>query len=496
MNDFNTPTRQSAKGILVIFGISVYKLIKQAIVVVSLFLLKYLSSDKDSFVLSSKFLLITILFIAFLFLLAILKYRSFKFYLSESNFILNKGIINKEEISIPKYKIQNVLIKQNLIQQIIDVVSVAIETAGDDSTEIEIKALSKEDANHLKQLLLSDRSQVETETTKTKTDTNIYFKVSIRKLLLEGITENHFKSFMLILFFIVGLYNDVKEFVKSFGLWEKLDGYFQLSESGIIGFVLFNLSLVLILLAFAFLVSLVKTVIENFNLRVLQGSKGLEINKGLFNKVSVALMASRIQNTTLKTNRLKQTLGLYQLSFTQAMLNKKQGKNFKIIGLGKEKANDLVLKFYPELFKDTNKLKPNRYFVFKEGIAYGLLIGLCNLIFAFATPKAFLLNIPIVVLSAMAMYYGYKKAYFIISDRYLTIGSGRFIETKTDFLELHKIQAVSLSQTLFQKRRGLASVKVFSASKALEIPHIKLTLANTINNYLLYKVESSDKSWM
>jgi len=70
------------------------------------------------------------------------------------------------------------------------------------------------------------------------------------------------------------------------------------------------------------------------------------------------------------------------------------------------------------------------------------------------------------------------------------------IDLTTSYLEISKIQAVSIRQTIFQKRRQLASVKIFSASKSLTIPQIYLATANDINNYLLYKVESEDKDWM
>ncbi len=93
------------------------------------------------------------------------------------------------------------------------------------------------------------------------------------------------------------------------------------------------------------------------------------------------------------------------------------------------------------------------------------------------------------------MIYRYKKSYYAIDTNYLTVGSG-FITTKTQILEHHKIQMVNYSQNIFQKLKNTASIKIHTASDSLTIPYIKSKRAQAIVNYLLYKVESSDKDWL
>jgi len=148
--NFETPSRQSAKGIIVIFGVSAYKILKGlAIAFIALFL-KYIKSDKSPDLTSPIFILSCIGLVVLFLLIAVLRFLNFKFFIKDNYFFLRKGIFNKEEISISKDKIQNVYIKQNVIQQLINVVSLSIETAGDDKTEIEITALSRDKALVLK----------------------------------------------------------------------------------------------------------------------------------------------------------------------------------------------------------------------------------------------------------------------------------------------------------------------------------------------------------
>lgn len=493
--NFDTPSRQSLKGIVVIFGYSIYKVIRATIIIIAAFFIKYFQSDKEFNLTSPKFIISISCFILFFLVLAILKYRNFMFHVDSSYFILNKGIINKEEVSVATSKIQNVYIKQNVLQQLINVVSLAIETAGDDKTEIEISALEKPKAIALKALLLSDNKAVVGDKIPQDT-TSIFFKASLKRLFLEGISENHFKSFVLIFAFIMSVYNDLKEFVEQLNISSRFNSWFALDAESFMGLLLLNVFIVLLLIIVSFLFSLVKTVIQNFDLTVVRNLDGLEISKGLFNKINLSLKSSRIQTVTVATNRFKRILGLYQLAFTQAMVNKKQKQKFNIIGLSLSKINALLEEFYPKALNNTVKQKPNKYMIYKVFFIATLPIIALNIFLFYFPITAYLINIPIVGIIVLSAFYSYKKKYYSIDDNYIVIGGGGFIDTTTSILEIHKVQGVSLIQTVFQKQRGLASVKLYSAGKFLTIPHICLKTAQDITNYLLFKVESEDRDWM
>ena len=70
------------------------------------------------------------------------------------------------------------------------------------------------------------------------------------------------------------------------------------------------------------------------------------------------------------------------------------------------------------------------------------------------------------------------------------------ISQKWKQMELFKIQSVQFRQTIFQKRRKLASLHLMNASGSMTIPYIDEKLAMQIYNYLLYHTEVSKKKWM
>ena len=63
-------------------------------------------------------------------------------------------------------------------------------------------------------------------------------------------------------------------------------------------------------------------------------------------------------------------------------------------------------------------------------------------------------------------------------------------------MELFKIQSVEFRQTIFQKRRKLASLHLMNAAGSMTIPYINALMAKQIYDYLLYHTEVSKKKWM
>ncbi len=495
--DFSQPRRQSSKGILVIFGFKTFKFFKSFFVLFVAFGISIF--QKKSFANFGLFniVLIVIGLLLVILIISVLNYLNFKFYVKNEDFHLSTGILNKDNTIIPKSKIQNVYIKQNFLQQIINVVSVNIETAGDDKSEIEISALDKIQAKQLKELLFSKNKVSEgIQTEAEDIEDDVFFRASLKRLFLEGISQNHLKSFLIIVSFIFGLYYEAKDYVKQLNIEEQFENSTIFNDEALFGLLVTNVVIVLLFLFVSVLFSVVKTVVVNFNLEVVEHQKTVEINKGLFNKMSLSLTPSRIQNLEVKTNRIKRYFGLYRLSVKQAMVNKKQQKNFAIVALEKSQLDYLINRLLGAYDATTERQKPEFYYKRILWLKLSVLAVLLNIpAYFFLGTYFWAINIPLVLLMFTFVHFKYKKAYYFISEEHITIGSG-FIDSVTNILEIHKIQSVRFQQTFFQKQQDIASIIVSTASKDVTIPYIKSAHAKTICNLLLYSVESQDRDWM
>lgn len=500
MYDFKNPSRQSIRGIVVLFGFNSYKIIKSLFIAIAGFSYYFIKGEKV-FGLSQKSVLLIIAFV-FLFILfrSVLQYLYFKFHIVGDDFILSKGVLNKEKITVSKSKIQNIYIRQNVLQQIINVVQLDIETAGDAKAEVKITALSRSKAQALKTVLLShinSEVQVETETVlNSNNEQNIYYKASFKKLILEGFSENHIKSFLIIAGFIGGLFSTYEGIFKELKLGAKFEALIIHNKESISVLIVIMLSALIVTLVISILFSIIKTVLLNFELQVLEHKKTIEIKKGLFNKVAIVLSPSRIQNIEIVTNRLKRYFGLNTLLIKQAMVDKKLQKHFSIVGLDQLQVNYLIEKLMQQFTIVSEKGKPERYYIRVLLFTALLPIGIFNILgYSILENQFWLVNLIIMPLVSLMIYWKYKKAYYKLNENMLIVGNGS-ISTKTELLEIYKIQAIATKQTLFQKLRRIATVEVYTASKVTKILYVKENRANDIVNFLLYQVESQRKDWM
>ncbi|SDS33318.1 putative membrane protein [Formosa sp. Hel1_31_208] len=496
VSDFSQPMRQSSKGIIIIFGFNAFKFFKRFFVIFIAFGLSLTKKKSFANLSPNTILLIIVGIIIILFVVAVLKYLNFKFYLNDDDFHLSRGIMNKDKTVIPKSKIQNVYIKQNLLQQIINVVSVNIETAGDDKSEIEISALDKPTALRLKKQLFNKVDTTSSNQIEYIEQTTVFFKASMKRLLLEGLSQNHLKSFAIIMSFVFGLYYEFKDYLKDLNLQERIENSVHFDSDTLLSILIANLIIIVIVIFISSLFSVVKTLIVNFGLEVIEHQKTIEINKGLLNKVSLSLTPSRIQNLVITTNRLKQYLGLHTVSVKQAMVNNKQKKSFVIVALEKIQLYHLLDKLLKQYNHALQKNKPEPYYNRISAIEMFLFILVINIpAYVIFGNEKWWINLILFPIAALYIYISFKKAYFTLDDHFVTIGSG-VIDTTTNILEIHKIQSVEIKQSIFQKRRNIASVIISTASKDVKIPYIKEELAIQIHNFLLFKVESQQKDWM
>ena len=493
--DFSEPQLQSSKGILIIFAFKSFKIFKEFIFIfiglgVSLTRKNVLERINISYLWLGLFLIILSLLI-----FAVLKYLNFKFHLSEDSFHLATGIINKDTIVVPKSKIQNVYIKQNLLQQIINVVSVKIETAGDDKSEIEISALDKKVAEALKnQLFYKSNEYLDTRETPLNAQ-DVFFKVSPKRLLLEGLSQNHFRSFAILLSFIFGTFYQIESNIKDLEIYESANNVnFDSLSSGL--YVVLILLMIIVGLVVSTLFSVIKTFIINFNLQLVQNDDTIRIEKGLLNKVSLSLAPPRIQNIVISTNRLKHYLNLHTLSVKQAMVSNKQKKALRVVALESEQLDNMVKRLIPNYIEPQIKFKPESYYLRILSIRAFFVVCLLNIPLLF-TSLIFIITMNLLMVSFAIAFIliTFRKAYYSVEDDFVTIGSG-FIDRTINILENHKIQSIRMKQTIFQKKYGIASLLIYTASKEVKIPYIKENVAVEIHDFLIYNVEFKNKDWM
>ncbi len=493
--DFSEFTRQSSKGIIVIYGNLLITIFKKTWVVFLLLITrisKFRHFDKTYFIVG------VICLFVFLFIRSYVLFRNFQFKIEGDNFILKKGIFSKKNTSISLDRIQNINFSQNLIQQLINVYQVSIETAGSNKTEISIKALSLQDAKALKEKISSkDIQEKELEQDSLKP----LLTIDAGSLLKVSFSENHLQSLLVFLGLLLGFYQQIEDVFKNFFEEDILKNYVKESKELVFGSFFLIVIVLFVLLIIAIASSFVRVFLFHFNLRFFMKNDAFEIKQGLTNKKMIVLKKGKVQSITISTNPLKKKLGISYVVFKQAVsgkVKKKKEKLIKIVGckeLHLERIKESL--FLKNELVNSKKEYPHSYFKFRiafKSMLWILFINVFLLLF-FNSLKTLYFNSIWIPLFLFIAYKKIKKTFFKISENLLLVGKGA-LETHFTYVEIFKIQNIKLRQTIFQKRRDIIDVVLQTAAGKIIIPCVPYHRAIDIYNYMLYKVEKSTKEWM
>jgi len=433
---------------------------------------------------------------------SVLTYFRFYFHVEDGAIIIDKGVLRRTKTNIPFERIQTINLQQNIVHQIFGVVSLEIDTAGAKKSELTIDALKKEDAEALRMFILEEKDQLtvasnEDEVAEEKEETaeETILKLDVGDLVKVGVSQNHLRSMAILFAFVFSTLNELTDNVTDV-VEEQLSGYQEalLSNTWIV-----FLGSVIIVAIISFIYSLINTILKNFELKLSTKKGGLKLVRGLLNREEISINKSKVQNISWSDNPLRSLFSMYTVQIEQASSSQADQLKAKIKIPGsymEQVQNILQVVFGQKKIQSDERYRVSillkyRIFIF-SGVLPALLaagIGYLNL----GLPGLWFLTwMPLVWLST-SLYY--MKRSFQLDDELLQNNRGTF-GNHFEMLHIYKVQAVSIKQSWYQRRKMLASVVLHTAAGSIRIPFIPLQQAEALENFFLYKIESDTRKWM
>jgi putative membrane protein len=497
--NFNQPQRQSLVGIVVIFLESVFQVLKATwpIIVISA-----LKANSKSILVGS---LILLGMVAFLGIYSFLKYRSLTFYIDEDNdeFIVSDGIINKTKTTIQLHKIQQVNIKQNLVQRIIGVYVLDVDTAGSDKKEGDIKAISHQLAIALKSKLLENAgkkaivSEDDIAEAKPEYKAIPFLKINLVSLLKIGITSNYVKSVGLILTFFFTIYENLhqagaEDFIKT----DSIEGFVDNNSLWYSG-----LLLVLIMFSIVFLINIGRTLIKFFDYTVTKQKGSLMLTYGLINTQSTILKPEKVQIVKISRNYLQKKLNVLEIKIRQAISNEKKDNKslIEIPGCNTFERDEILKLLFKQLPEKGVMMQPNfRKLVFS--IFLTIVVPLTGyLLFGnYIEPRAFeyaSVAIFYLVFVLVILFFGFRNYRLFINENHIIKQSGAW-DIDNEIIQIEKIQAITTSQLFWHKSLNIGSLTMHTAGGNITFYLGKFDKINEYVNLWLYEIETSNSNWM
>lgn len=502
VNNFTEPTRQSKVAILLIILKTYRILVRQALPLILLFFVgKGFSGGKGQTILIgiSVFAVLGMIY-------SIINYFRYYFYINDDELIIESGVFKRSKLNVPFDRIQTINFEQNIIHRIFNVVRLKIDTAGSAKAEFEFHAISNEKAESLRTLLLSKKKQAKNEENtlelmdsleeKSTPVFKTIMQLDVLDLIKAGAVENHLRSGGIILAFMWWIWSSIDEMgMHDDILNEQLEETVMSQVNS--GLILVGIAIVIFFLL-SFIVSMVKMVITNYDLKFMRSENGFKINGGLFTKKDVSALDHKIQVVSWGDNPLKKLIGIKDLQLKQAssiVLNKKT--SIKIPSCKEEHIELVKNTLYGKKALAGINYSPidKRYFYRNGGILSLIAIGLVTLlIYLDQDPQAIFFGVA-GVLIVFTFYLSFRKKRYGFNEEMLVIRGGTYGD-KTELLPIYKIQSLSKQQSPYQRRNGLANLVVHTASGKVGIPYIDNGIAQNIMDEFLYRIETDRRKWM
>ncbi|WP_037320906.1 PH domain-containing protein [Salegentibacter sp. Hel_I_6] len=502
-NTYNAAQRQSIAGVLLIFFSSLYKLFRMFWALGAYLLFSGPSKTTLIYTAIGLFVVTGLTLIY-----SYLYYRKFIFYIDydREEFVLEKGIFSTENTAIPFDKIQQVYFKRSILQRVINVYSLVVDTAGSNEKEVEIKAISEEDANRLSEILLRVKSEkIEKEHPEqddlVEESKEVWtHKVGILTLLKIGISTNYLRGLSLVFAFIMTVYNRINTYFKD--RIDDFENYFS-QFSGVLqsfGYLAIIFGLLLLL---SISITIIEVFIKYYGLKIKQNNDKLEVEMGLKTNTKVSLQPRRLQLMRIKTNPIQQRINLYEAQISLASSENELQKNkIKIPGLGKEIVKKIKSFLYSEDSKSRFRttFRPDKLLLFRK-LSFALIPILIFLSFWNFTE---IINFQVwLIVLLLSLYFitaltlqilSFKARKLIITEEFLQKKKGFWNKTE-ETLELFKIQSISVKQPIWYRRKNLVNLVFHTAGGDLRFYAVNNDILQYIN-YVLYKAEVTSKNWM
>ena len=378
--------------------------------------------------------------------------RAYEYRLDGDTFDIYSGVLSRREREIPFERIQNVDIAQNVVQRVFGIAELRLETAGGGGeSEARLRYVSREEATRLQELI-SRRKRGDTTERDPGAPDDILFELDSRELGVLGFTSANVRLLGLISgIFVIASPVAADQFSPRLSLLLLLGPAFAVAG-----------------LVFLWIASGVQAVLRYYGFRLYRHDEELRYKRGLLQQYDGTIPLSKIQTLMVRENLLARTVGYGSLAIETAGYAPGQDNNVEsAVPIAKrERVFELARTIEdigdPEFTRPPKRAR-TRY-VARYTIIVGVLTGISYAINRFTGELPFwFATVGLLALVPVAAHLKWRNLGYCAGDRYVITQHG-FWTRRTTIVPYYRVQTLSSSQNVFQRRRDLATLVVDTAT--------------------------------
>ncbi|KFZ41687.1 hypothetical protein CS060_13660 [Anoxybacillus flavithermus] len=383
------------------------------------------------------------LFLLYALFAGYMSWRRFTYRFEENEMYIEQGIFVKKKRYIPFERIQGISQSFGLLQRLVGVVQVHIETAGRqiDDPEVVLPAISIEEADQIKRAI---RNQNEGNML-IQNEMDVVFTLRFRDVLFLAVTSGGAFG---VIAAIGAFFSDFNDFIP----FERLKTFLPIDDMTSTIVLLFTMLIV------AYILSIVGHLLRYMNFTVVKQKNTLMITTGLLQKKSISTSIERVQAIVVKESPIRYLFGYVSVHLVHAggsLDDGKQGSLLLFPIVRTSEVTSLIATCFPE-YRLHGSLRSlctcARWRYMLRSLYTVMLIPIITIVF-FQRFETLLLLVPAVYVG----YRSYKRAGVAIKSEQLALRRG-WLTTKTVYMLKHRIQSLTISQSRMQQRLGLCTV--------------------------------------
>ncbi|WP_103019478.1 PH domain-containing protein [Salinibacter altiplanensis] len=403
----------------------------------------------------------------------LLQYWRFSYRITPKQIVIQSGVLNRKNRSIPIERVQNIQIERNLVARLCGIAKVKLETAGSSSTEGSLAYVHQGEARKIRQVVRSFQrgaQEADAATSEDAADTETLLDMPLRRVLLSGAFRFSL-LYLAVIFTVLELFNPE-------ALVERV-----LRARGRVGWVseiVFShpaLAILATVVAAVFLgwVSGIGVhVARYYNFRLWLDGDKLRKRHGLFTVTEGTVPLDKVQALILRTNPFMRAFGWYELKVQTVGLDvEEQGHRVIAPFAGAERILELARRVrsveLPESFAHVSRLTIRRRFIRYTAVWSALLL-----------PTVYFWPADWLHLGGVALpWWGFGLVPFILGWAVLQYRNHTYAAGEDGFyirrgvlshylwiLPVEKFHVFHATASIFQRRLGLKTLFVDTAGAA------------------------------
>ena len=438
-------------------------------------------------------------FVTITIIISIVRYWFFRYKIAEDSVLIREGVIKKTEFNIKFDRIQAISTTQNIVYRIFDLVTIKLDTAGSAGQEGHLPAIKRALATRLRDKIRRKLGSANRDNGESEIAEDVIRPV--RSLLALGsgdmvrigLCDNR------ALIFLAFLGPVIEQFDQMIDAGIE-DGTIAAAAGGVQAGVAVGLLLVFGFLLFLVAASIIGAFLRYHKFELVADNDILRSTGGLLTRHEHSINLAKIQTVVASQGVMLRSFGRFSLKAKQATSGK--CKSLIIPICMPRQLAPLTAELFGGEFAGLLTEPVNAAFrpIAKQFIRSRLVLtGLLPACIAMAVLSSslgwraiwVLLWIPVALFGVWRVYRRYGV---LVSEDGLALRKGLFGYRVTAFLH-RKVQRISVTQTLLQRRKGLATMRFYLASGSIKVPYVDFAKAKALRDYVLFRVETSQLAW-